>query len=122
MPVDLARKILGQRKIIGASVFTREEAKAAELLGADYLGLAPIFTTETKPELREQVGIEGILHLKRAVKIPVVGIGSLNQANAYKVVKAGLDGIAVVSAICSQADPRAAAAALKAEVLRAKGL
>jgi thiamine-phosphate pyrophosphorylase len=122
MPVDLARKILGQQKIIGASVFTREEAKAAETLGADYLGLSPIFTTETKPDLREQIGIEGISHLKRAVKIPVVGIGSMNQANAYKAVKAGLDGIAVVSAICSQEDPKAAAAALKAEVLRAKGL
>jgi thiamine-phosphate pyrophosphorylase len=122
MPVDLARKILGQQKIIGASVLTREEAKAAETLGADYLGLSPIFTTETKPELREQIGIEGIPHLKRAVKIPVVGIGSMNQSNAYRVVKAGLDGIAVVSAVCSQEDPGAAAAALKAEVLRAKGL
>ena len=122
MPVDLARKTLGQQKIIGASVFTREEAKAAEILGADYLGLSPIFTTETKPELREQIGIEGIAPLKRAVNIPVVGIGSVNQANAYQVVKAGLDGIAVVSAICSQEDPRAAAQALKTEVSRAKGL
>ena len=120
MPVDLARRILGQQKIIGASVFTQEEAQAAETLGADYLGLSPIFTTETKPELSEQIGIEGIPHLKRAVRIPVVGIGSLNQANAYQVVKAGLDGIAVVSAICSEEDPKAATQALKEEVLRAK--
>ena len=120
MPVDLARKIIGPQKIIGASVFSREEAKAAEILGADYLGLSPIFTTETKPELSEQIGIEGIRHRKGAVRIPVIGIGALNQANAYQVVKAGLDGIAVVSAICSQEDPKAAAAALKAEVTRAK--
>ena len=58
--------------------------------------------------------------LKQAVNIPVVGIGSIHQSNAYKVVKAGLDGIAVVSAICSQEDPRAAAAAIKAEIMRAK--
>lgn len=120
MPVDLARRILGPQMLIGASVFTREEAKRAEALGADYLGLSPIFTTETKPELSQQIGTEGIPRLKQAVKIPVVGIGSMGQANTYEAVKAGLDGVAVVSAICSQQDPRAAAAAIKAEVLRAK--
>ena len=121
MPVDLARKILGPKKIIGASVFTSEEAKIAEKLGADYLGLSPIFVTETKPELVRQIGIEGIPQFKAAVQIPVVGIGSISESNAYEAVKAGLDGVAVVSAICSQEDPRAAAAEIKKEVLRAKG-
>jgi thiamine-phosphate pyrophosphorylase len=120
MPVDVARKILGPHKIIGASAFTTEEAVAAESMGADYLGLSPIFATETKPELVEEIGIKKISSLKRAVKIPVVGIGSMNQTNAYEAVRAGLDGVAVVSAICSQEDPRAAAQALKKVVLRAK--
>ena len=122
MPVDVARKIVGPHKIIGASAFTTEEAVAAESMGADYLGLSPIFVTETKPELGEEIGIEKISSLKRAVKIPVVGIGSMNQSNAYEVVRAGLDGVAVVSAICSREDPRAAAEAIKEEVMRAKGL
>ena len=121
MPIDAARKILGPQKIIGASVFTPEEAKIAEALGADYLGLSPIFVTETKPELIQHLGIEGIPLLKEAVKIPVVGIGSMSESNAYEAVKAGLDGVAVVSAICSREDPRAAAAAIKAEIMRAKG-
>jgi len=121
MPIDVARKLLGPRKIIGASVFTLEEAKIAESLGADYLGLSPIFVTETKPELVRQIGVEGIPLLKAAVQIPVVGIGSMSESNAYDAVKAGLDGVAVVSAICSRGDPRAAAAAIKAEVMRAKG-
>lgn len=121
MPIDVARKLLGPRKIIGASVFTLEEAKIAESLGADYLGLSPIFVTETKPELVRQIGVEGIPLLKAAVQIPVVGIGSMSESNAYDAVKAGLDGVAVVSAICSREDPRAAAAAIKAEVMRAKG-
>jgi thiamine-phosphate pyrophosphorylase len=64
--------------------------------------------------------MKGISFLKRAVKIPIVGIGSMNQSNAYEAVKMGLDGVAVVSAICSQEDPRAAAAAIKSEVIRAK--
>ncbi len=121
MPIEAARKILGPQKIIGASVFTPEEAKIAEALGADYLGLSPIFVTETKPELTQHLGIKGIPLLKEAVKIPVVGIGSMSESNAYEAVKAGLDGVAVVSAICSREDPRAAAAAIKAEIMRAKG-
>jgi thiamine-phosphate pyrophosphorylase len=120
MPIDVARKILGPKKIIGASVFTLKEAKIAETLGADYLGLSPILVTETKPELIKHIGIEGIPPLKKAVQIPVVGIGSMRASNAYEAVKAGLDGVAVVSAICSREDPRAAAEAIKKEVLRAK--
>ncbi len=121
MNVDIAREILGPHKIIGASAFTLEEAKTAESMGADYLGLSPIFVTGTKPELIEQITIEGIPPFRRAVHIPVVGIGSMNQSNVYDAVKAGLDGVAVVSAICSQQDPEAAAQALKEEVIRAKG-
>jgi thiamine-phosphate pyrophosphorylase len=121
MPVDVARKILGPCKIIGASAFTTQEAVAAESMGADYLGLSPIFVTTTKPELVAEIGLEGISSLKQAVKIPIVGIGSMHQSNAYEAVRAGLDGVAVVSAICSQEDPKAAAAAIKAEVMRAKG-
>jgi len=120
MPIDVARKIVGPQKIIGASVFTLEEAKIAEAMGADYLGLSPLFVTETKPELTRQIGIENIPSLKEAVQIPVVGIGSMSQANAYETVKAGLDGVAVVSAICARQDPKAAAEAIKKEVLRAK--
>jgi len=120
MPIDVARKILGPKKIIGASVFTLKEAKIAEAMGADYLGLSPIFVTETKPELIQQIGIEGIPLLKEAAQIPVVGIGSMSESNAYEAVKAGLDGVAVVSAICSHEDPKAAAQALKEEILRAK--
>jgi len=120
MPINLARMILGPGKIIGASVFTPDEAKAAESQGADYLGLSPIFVTETKPELTRQIGTECIPLIRRSVRIPVVGIGSMNQANAYEAVKAGLDGVAVISAICSQKDPKSAAAAIKAEIVRAK--
>jgi thiamine-phosphate pyrophosphorylase len=120
MPIGVARKLLGPQKIIGASIFTPEEAKIAEALGADYLGLSPIFVTETKPELVQHLGIEGIPLIREAVRIPLVGIGSMNEDNAYEAVKAGLDGVAVISAICSREDAGAAAGAIKAEVMRAK--
>jgi thiamine-phosphate pyrophosphorylase len=122
MPVAVARKILGDDKIIGASVFNVAEAREAEAAGADYLGLSPIFVTSTKPDLTVQVGIDGIAPIRQAVRIPLVGIGSMNAENAFEAVRAGLDGVAVVSAICSQRNAEAAARAIKAEVLRAKAL
>ena len=120
MPVVVARRILGEDKIIGASVFTPAEAREAEAAGADYLGLSPIFVTSTKPGLTAQIGIDGIAPIRQAVRIPLVGIGSMKAGNAFEAVRAGLDGVAVVSAICSHRDPEAAARAIKAEVMRAK--
>jgi thiamine-phosphate pyrophosphorylase len=122
IPLDVARKILGPDKIIGVSVFTPDEARTAEAGGADYLGLSPIFVTSTKPELTKQIGIEGIGPIRAAVKIPIVGIGSMNAFNAFEAVSAGLDGVAVVSGIVSQKDITGAARAIKAEVMRARGL
>jgi len=121
MPVAVARRILGDDKIIGASVVDVAEAREAEAAGADYLGLSPIFVTSTKPDLTAQIGIDGIAPIRQAVRIPIVGIGSMSAENAFEAVRAGLDGVAVVSAICSQRDPEAAARAIKVEVLRAKG-
>jgi thiamine-phosphate pyrophosphorylase len=122
MPLHMARKLMGPSKIVGVSVFTAEEARIAEAGGADYLGLSPIFVTATKPELTEQIGIAGILAIRDAVKIPLVGIGSMNETNAYDAVSAGLDGVAVVSGICSQEDVTAAARRIKVEVMKAKGV
>ena len=121
MPVAVARRILGDAKVIGASVSTPAEAREAEAAGADYLGLSPVFVTSTKPDLTAQIGIDGIAPIRQAVRIPLVGIGSMNAGNAFEAVRAGLDGVAVVSAICSHRDPEAAARAIKVEVLRAKG-
>jgi thiamine-phosphate pyrophosphorylase len=121
LPVDVARKILGPDKVIGASVFTPEEAILAEAAGADYLGLSPIFVTSTKPELTNQIGIEGIGPIRRATRLPLVGIGSMNETNTCSVIRAGLDGVAVVSAICCKEDVRAAAERIMQEILRARG-
>jgi thiamine-phosphate pyrophosphorylase len=121
LPIDVARNILGPGKIIGASVFTPDEAVQAESMGADYLGLSPIFVTSTKPELVNQIGVEGIGPIRRATRLPLIGIGSMNEANAFSVIRAGLDGVAVVSAICCKPDVRAAAEKILQEILRARG-
>ena len=121
LPVDVARNILGPGRVIGASVFTPEEAIQAEAMGADYLGLSPIFVTSTKPELTSQIGIEGIGPIRLATQLPLVGIGSMNETNTFSVISAGLDGVAVVSAICSRPDVCAAAERIMKEILRARG-
>jgi thiamine-phosphate pyrophosphorylase len=120
LPIGVARKILGPGKIIGASVFTPDEARQAEAMGADYLGLSPIFVTATKPELMNQIGVEGIGPIRVATRLPLIGIGSMNEANAFSVIRAGLDGVAVVSAICCKPDVRAAAEKIMQEILRAR--
>ncbi len=121
MPLPVARRLLGPDRIIGVSVFDAAEARRAEEEGADYLGLSPVFLTTTKADLTRAVGIEGIPAVRRSVTIPLVGIGGLGPENAYRAVRAGLDGVAVVSAICASPDPAAAARAIRAEVDRAKG-
>lgn len=122
LPIGAVRPLVGPEMIIGVSVFTPDEAGLAEQKSADYLGLSPIFITATKPGLIHQIGIDGIPAIRRATRIPLVGIGSMNASNAYEAVSAGLDGVAVVSGIVSQKDVNSAAKAIKAEVMRAKGL
>jgi len=120
MPVPVARQILGAHRIIGVSVFDAQEAREAERAGADYLGLSPIFLTATKPDLSRPIGLQGIPAIRQSVKIPLVGIGGLDETNAYDAVRAGLDGVAVVSAVCSRRHPKEAARAILGEVRRAK--
>ena len=90
-------------------------------MGADYLGLSPIFVTATKPELMNQIGLEGIGPIRRATRLPLIGIGSMNETNACSVIRAGLDGVAVVSAICCKPDVCAAAEKIMQEIQRARG-
>jgi len=109
LPIKYARKILGDEKIIGISANNVEQAIEAEKSGADYIAISPVFFTSTKPDIDPPVGIEGIKKIKEVVKCPLVGIGGINKENAFSVIKAGCDGIAVVSAIMAAENPRIAA-------------
>jgi thiamine-phosphate pyrophosphorylase len=120
MPYEKAREILGPDKIIGLSAESVKDAIAASRLGADYLGVSPIFTTPTKPELETSLGLEGLREIRRVSKLPLVAIGGINVSNCRAAVESGADGIAVVSAICSVPDPGLAARALISEVRKGK--
>ena len=113
MPYLKARALLGPAAIIGLSVENEEQAYAAENLDVDYLGVSPIFTTPTKSELTFEWGIEGLKRLRKMSSKPLVAIGGISQINAARVLEAGADGLAVVSAICSASNPEKASAELR---------
>lgn len=98
LPIEVARKLVGPDKIIGASFATPELAQEAEAQGADYLGVGPVFATATKGDAGAPIGIAGLTAVKEAVQIPVVGIGGISIENTAEVSKV-VDGIAVISAI-----------------------
>lgn len=113
MPLNMAKDILGDTMLIGISAESIEDAITAEKGGADYLGVSPIYATPTKTDTAPALGLEGLREIRKAVKLPLVGIGGLNTDNAADVIRNGADGVAVVSAIVAADDPSAAARELK---------
>ena len=121
LPVPLARKLLGDGKIIGSSAASVDEALLFQAQGADYLGVGAVFPTATKRGT-EKVGLEDLRGIKSAVHIPVVAIGGINAENAKPVMETGVDGVAVVSAIMDQADIREAARRLLSLLKKGKAM
>ncbi len=120
LPFLMAKKIVGDSMIVGISAETPEDASRAEKEGADYIGVGPIYLTSTKADTGEPLGLDGLLHIRRLVKIPIVAIGGLNPSNAKSAIQCGADGIAVVSAIVSAKNPETAARELKKIIIKAK--
>jgi thiamine-phosphate pyrophosphorylase len=112
MPTVIARRLLGKDAILGVSVTTAAEAIRAELDGADYLGAGAVFPTGTKPEAGLVTLLE-LTEITRAVHIPVVAIGGINEINVLQLKGIGLKGIAVVSAVFGKDDTRAAAGTMR---------
>lgn len=112
LPYEVARKILGKDKIIGLSVENKQDALDANKLDVDYIGISPVFDTPTKTDTAQELGLAGVHEISLVSKHPGVGIGGINNSNALEIIQAGADGISVVSAIMSAADPRQAASEL----------
>jgi len=98
LPLKEARKIMGSR-IIGISTHNVDQAKEAELGGADYIGFGPVFHTTTK-DAGTPKGIDNVRIVKENVSIPVVAIGGISLDNIISVVEAGADSVALATAIC----------------------
>jgi thiamine-phosphate pyrophosphorylase len=97
------RRRLGADRVLGVSVGDTAEIRAAELAGADYLGVT-VWPTASKPNAVPH-GLEGLRLLAGITPLPVVGIGGIFASNAESVLEAGATGIAVISAVASAPDP-----------------
>lgn len=113
LPVASARKLLPPEVFIGWSVETPADVALSGQLPVDYLGVSPVFATPTKTDTQTPWGLGGLRDLRPQTTLPLVAIGGIHAGNAGEVLAAGADSLAVVSAICSAADPRAAAATLR---------
>jgi len=113
LPLTVARKLLGSRKLLGYSVSNEDEAVYGQQNGADYLGAGTVFYTGTKADIGEPIGAMMLEKIKKRVNIPVVGIGGINAENAGLLKKTGIDGISVISAILGRDDIENAAGILR---------
>lgn len=104
LPIPEARQLLGEDKIIGISTSTCEEALEAQAKGADYLGVGPIYPTDSKADTGPVIGIEELKAIRECVEIPILAIGGINSSNAHAPMEAGANGIAVISAILDAHD------------------
>jgi thiamine-phosphate pyrophosphorylase len=112
MPATVARKLIGDSKILGVSTATVEEAILAQQDGADYIGVGALFGTATKSNTRP-VTIELLKQIKQSVTIPVVAIGGIKASNIAQLKPANIDGVAIVSDILAKQYIKSAAQEIK---------
>ncbi|WP_145107330.1 thiamine phosphate synthase [Cereibacter sediminicola] len=117
--IEEARRRIGPDRLLGLSVEAPGHLQALPLGIVDYVGVGPVRATASKPDHAPPIGFDGLARLVAAAPVPAVAIGGLGAGDARAVKAAGADGLAVVSAIGSAADPEAAARALAEEWRRA---
>lgn len=103
LPCAVARRLLGEDYIIGVSAHNPAEAVRAVSEGADYLGCGAVFGTATKHDVAK-LGLENLRAIRKAVVLPMVGIGGITADNYAEVLATGADGAAIVSGILAQDD------------------
>jgi thiamine-phosphate pyrophosphorylase len=111
-----ARALMGEGFIIGVSVRSPGEARAAEARGADYLAANGVFPTASKSGLGVPLGIDGLRRIVEATALPVVAIGGITPSNAFAVTRAGAAGVAVISAVTGAGDIESACTSMLAAI------
>lgn len=102
--IETARMLLGKDKIIGLTVHNLEEAIKAEMLGVDYIGVAPIFKTETKEDARDPIGVDIIKTIRKNVDLPIVAVGGINKNNVKEIINSGADSVVSIYAVLDSDD------------------
>jgi len=121
IPARAARRLLGPDKILGVSAASLAEALQAEADGADYLGVGPIFEARgTKVNAGNPQGLELLVHIRQKCSLPLIAIGGINPQNVSRVIQAGADAAAVISAVVAAVDISKAASQIKSVILSQK--
>ena len=107
-----ARQLIGPDRILGLSLNSLKDCRPADLALVNYVGIGPVFSTQTKADAGAALGLDMLQAIVQKAQKPSVAIGGIHVDNAASVSNAGVDGIAVISAICGQTDPRAASSEL----------
>jgi thiamine-phosphate pyrophosphorylase len=108
LPARLARRLLRPGMLLGISTHDVAQAHAARDAGADYVAVGSMFATTTKADF-QLVGPALVRKLRPDIRVALVGIGGITHDNVADVIRAGADGVAVISAVCAAPDPAAAA-------------
>ena len=117
MAVEDARRLLGPDALIGLSIKTVAQAEAAPVDLLDYVGIGGVFATTSKNNPDPPIGVEGLRRIvsvfrRRAPKLPLCAIAGIDASNAGSAVAAGVDGVAVISALSLASNPTDATRAL----------
>ena len=99
LPLDLARQLMGPDKLIGISTHNPDQVRKATVGKPDYLGFGPIFKPGSKQDHDPVVGIEGLRAIRGLTPLPVFAIGGIQIDHTAQVMRAGANGVAVISAI-----------------------
>ncbi|MEK6561812.1 MAG: thiamine phosphate synthase [Candidatus Binatota bacterium] len=108
MPVRAARELLGAEKLIGVSTHSINEAREAEQEKADFILFGPVYFTASKAAYGEPQGLGRLKKVVEKISLPVYAIGGVKVGNIAEVKETGVRGIALISAVLSASDPRAA--------------
>jgi thiamine-phosphate pyrophosphorylase len=90
--------------IVGVSTHADEQVVAAELSGADYIAIGPVFATGTKVDAEKVAGLEGVRRARALTRKPLVAIGGITRENARSVIDAGADSVAVISGLFAEGE------------------
>lgn len=119
LPAPVARRLLRPGMILGVSSHSLDQARQAEADGADYVAVGSIYPSGTKPAY-ELVGVELLRQIRPLLHVPLVAIGGITPGNVGEAIRAGADGVAVISALCAAPDPAQAARAFLERIRSAR--
>jgi thiamine-phosphate pyrophosphorylase len=109
LPTDVVRQQIGPKLLIGVSTHSNADINRAAEQGADFVTFGPVYATPSKAAFGPPQGLQALTKACRGSSLPVFALGGITPPRVAMVRQAGARGIALISAIFANPDPRAAA-------------